>query len=224
MTHAVWTPETEGADTTRPHAARITKSLLGYGVLAGPFYVVVSLTQAFTRDKFDLTKHPWSLLANGDLGWIQTTNLIITGLMVMAAALGMRRLLHGGVGGTWGPALIGVFGLGMVASGFFPADPVAGFPTDIVGLKAPSMANTLHFVCGGIGFLCFVAACFVIARRFAGRGWATYSRITGVVFLLAFGAVAAGPGFGILAFTAGILAAFTWLATTSVQLYKHADR
>src|SRR5688572_16907926 len=107
MTQAVWTPETEGADTTHPHTARVTKSLLGYGVLAGPFYVVVSLTQAFTRDKFDLTQHPWSLLALGDLGWIQTTNLIITGLMVLAAALGMWRLLRGGPGGTWGPALIG---------------------------------------------------------------------------------------------------------------------
>jgi hypothetical protein len=225
MTQAVWTPETEGADTTRPHAARVTKSLLGYGVLAGPFYVVVSLTQAFTRDKFDLTQHPWSLLANGDLGWIQTTNLIITGLMVLAAALGMWRLLRGGPGGTWGPALIGVFGLGMVASGLFPADPVAGFPSDVVSMQAqPSMAGTLHFVFGAIGFLCFIAACFVVARRFSGHGWATYSRITGVVFLLAFGGLAAGPGFGILAFTVGILAAFTWLATTSVQFYRHADR
>ncbi|MBP2325250.1 hypothetical protein JOF56_005635 [Kibdelosporangium banguiense] len=225
MTQAVWTPETEAADTRTPHPARITKSLLGYGVLAGPFYVVVSLVQAFTRDGFDLTKHPWSVLANGDVGWIQTTNLILTGLMVIAAAVGIRRLLRGGMGGTWGPALIGVFGLGMVASGFFPADPVPGFPSDVVGLPTqPTMAGTLHFVCGGIGFLCFIAACFVIARRFAGRGWAMYSRITGVVFLLAFGGLAAGPGFGILAFTVGVLAAFTWLATTSVQLYRHADR
>ena len=48
---------------------RITKSLLGYGVIAGPLYVVVALAQALTRDGFDLSKHAWSLLANGQLGF-----------------------------------------------------------------------------------------------------------------------------------------------------------
>src|SRR5206468_3829604 len=53
---------------------RITRSLLGYGVLAGPFYIGVSLAQALVRDGFDLTRHEWSLLANGPGGWIQVLN------------------------------------------------------------------------------------------------------------------------------------------------------
>ena len=36
------------ADIAR--TAAITRSLLGYGVLAGPFYLVVGLAQALTRD------------------------------------------------------------------------------------------------------------------------------------------------------------------------------
>jgi len=44
---------------------RVTRSLLGYGILAGPLYIVVALAQALTRDGFDLSRHPWSLLANG---------------------------------------------------------------------------------------------------------------------------------------------------------------
>ncbi|ONI86501.1 hypothetical protein ALI144C_11400 [Actinosynnema sp. ALI-1.44] len=222
MIHAIWTPQTVGTNVER--AVHITKSLLGYGVLAGPFYVVVSLIQAVTRDGFDLTKHPWSVLANGDIGWIQTTNLILTGLMVLAAAVGMRRLLTGGAGGTWGPVLIGVFGLSMVASGIFTADPVDGFPAGASLPAEPSLSGTLHFACGAVGFVCFAIACFIIARRFAGHGWALYSRITGVAFLLSFGAIAAGPGAGVLIFTAGVLAAFTWLATTSVRFYRGADR
>src|SRR4030088_2017127 len=51
---------------------------------AGPFYVAVSLAQALTRDGFDLTRHAWSMLANGSLGWIQITNLIVTGLIVIS--------------------------------------------------------------------------------------------------------------------------------------------
>lgn len=49
-------------------ANRVTRSLLGYGMLAGPFYVAVSLAQALSRDGFDLTRHAWSLLANGEHG------------------------------------------------------------------------------------------------------------------------------------------------------------
>jgi hypothetical protein len=40
--------------------ARATRSLLGYGIIAGPFYVAVSLTQALSRDGFRLDTHAWS--------------------------------------------------------------------------------------------------------------------------------------------------------------------
>ncbi|MEV4461569.1 DUF998 domain-containing protein, partial [Microbispora sp. NPDC049633] len=69
----------------------VTRSLLGYGVIAGPIYVGVSLTEALTRDGFDLTRHAWSLLANGDLGWIHITNLVLAGAMTIAFAAGLRR-------------------------------------------------------------------------------------------------------------------------------------
>src|SRR5882762_1623043 len=85
----------------------VTRSLLGYGVLAGPFYVVVSLIQAFTRAGFDLTRHAWSLLANGGPGWIHTVNLLLSGLMVIAGAAGMRRM-----GLKWGPLLLAGYGVG----------------------------------------------------------------------------------------------------------------
>lgn len=74
-------------------AARITRSLLGYGLLAGPMYVGVSLAQALTRRGFDLGKHSWSLLANGDLGWIQITNFVLASLATVAAGVGLRRVL-----------------------------------------------------------------------------------------------------------------------------------
>src|SRR4051795_8339662 len=79
-------------------ATRVTKSLLGYGVIAGPAYVVVSLTEALTRDGFDLTRHAWSMLSNGDLGWIHITTLVVTGLMIIAFAAGLRRSLRPGRG------------------------------------------------------------------------------------------------------------------------------
>src|SRR5439155_11750011 len=106
----------------------ITRTLLAYGVIAGPVYVLVSLAQALTRAGFDLTRHPWSLLSNGGPGWIQITNFVATGLMTVALAVGLRRALRPGRGGTWAPRLVGAYGVSLIAAGVFRADPALGFP------------------------------------------------------------------------------------------------
>jgi hypothetical membrane protein len=98
-------------------ADRVRNSLLGDGVLAAPVYVAVLLAEAFTRDGFDPARHAWSLLANGRFGWIHTANLIASGLMVLAGAVGLRRALHAGRASTWAPRLLAVYGMGMVAAG-----------------------------------------------------------------------------------------------------------
>ena len=119
---------TEASDTTlRPGCSpesRVTRSLLGYGVIAGPVYVGVSLAQAFTRDGFDPVRHEWSLLAHGPGGWVQVLNLVLTGLMVVAAAVGFRRALDGGRAGRWAPRLLAVYGVALDAAGAFRPRPV----------------------------------------------------------------------------------------------------
>ena len=62
----------------------------------------MDLVQAFTREGFDLRRHPLSLLSLGELGWIQIGNFVVAGLLVVAFAVGLRRVLHPGRGGTWG--------------------------------------------------------------------------------------------------------------------------
>jgi Protein of unknown function (DUF998) len=74
-----------------PAPVRVTKSLLGYGVVAGPFYVAASLAEALTRYGFSLAHNDWSLLANGALGWVHVLVLVLTGLMVAAAAGVVRQ-------------------------------------------------------------------------------------------------------------------------------------
>ncbi|WP_250574782.1 DUF998 domain-containing protein [Nonomuraea sediminis] len=197
-----------------------TKKLLVWGVVAGPFYVVLSLTQALTRKGFDLARHEWSLLANGDLGWIQTGNLALTGAMVVAFAIGVRRAWAA----TWGPAFLGAYGVGMVAAGIFVADPRLGFP---MGTPEGSLSwhGVLHMVTGGIGFLSLVAACLVVARRFGRggrRGWTVFSLVTGIAFLAGFAGIASGSGSVALnlGFTAAILLAWTWMSALALHLYR----
>jgi hypothetical protein len=208
----------------------ITRSLLGYGVLAGPFYVVVGLTQAALREGYDLTRHDLSLLANGPLGWVQIANLVLSGLMVVAAAIGVRRslrVLGGGPGSVWGPRLLAGYGLGLVGAGAFVADPMNGFPAGTP--DGPPAAVTVggigHLVFGALGFACLIAACLVLARSYrAGRrmGMTWFSRITGLVFLVAFVGIASGSATPVivLGFWAAVILAWTWLAVVSLELYR----
>ena len=204
----------------------VTRSLLGWGAVAGPFYVLVSLAQALSRDGFDLTRHQWSLLENGELGWVQVANFILTGVMLVAFSLGLRRALAGSVGGTWSPVLTGVFGLSLVAAGVFRADPALGFPPGTTpGAGAVSSHGIVHFAAAGVGFLAVAASCFVLARRFSGPGQrrlAVFSRATGVAFLAGFLCVASGAGSvaANLAFTAAVVLVFGWLAVVAVHLYR----
>src|SRR5690554_81317 len=93
------------------------------GALAGPLYVIVALIQAFTRPGFDLTRHSVSLLSLGDLGWIQIANFVLSGLLVIAGAVGLRRTMDAGSGSVWGPRLIAAYGLSLIGAGIFVADP-----------------------------------------------------------------------------------------------------
>jgi hypothetical protein len=205
----------------------VTRSLLGYGVIAGPVYIVVSLAQALTRDGFDLARHQWSMLAIGDLGWIQIANFMVAALATVICAVGLRRALTPGRGATWAPRLVGAYGVSLIGAGIFRADPAMGFPVGTPeGPGAISWHGMLHFACGVVGFLCVIAACFAIGRRFAAAnrtGWAVYSWLTGVLFLAAFAAVAAGAGavWANLSFVAGVVIIWAWLSALSLHLYRH---
>jgi hypothetical protein len=215
---------------TTPNPDATTRALLRCGVVAGPLYVAVGAIEAFARDGFDPTRHDLSLLANGKWGWINIALLVLTGLLTVAGAVGMRRALRGGRGGTWGPLLLGLYGVGLIGAGVFVADPMNGFPlgTPEGGATAVSVHGLLHFVCGGVGFLGLIAACFVFARRFAGlgkRGWAMFSVATGVLYFAAFFGTASGSQqsgaivtFVVLAFTAAVVLGWAWVSAASALL------
>lgn len=207
-------------------ATATTRSLLGWGAVAGPFYLAVSLAQALSRDGFDLSRHPWSLLENGSLGWIQRANFVLTGVMVAAFAVGLARADRPHPVGRWAPRLLALYGAGLAAAGVFTADPMAGFPAGTPAGPAgtPTWHGTLHLAAGGIGFLGMVAGCLVLGRRFARagrRGWALASRVTGVAFLAAFAGITTGSTAATLPFVAGVVLSFGWLAGLAVDTYRN---
>lgn len=172
--------------TTTAQATTVTRALLTAGALTGPVFFVVAIAQILTRPGFDIRRHAISTLSLGDLGWIQVANFILTGLLAIAGAAGVRRVFAGGRAGTWGPILVAIFGAGTIIAGIFHPDPGLGFPPGApAGMPATmSLHSTVHQLSFMVSFTAVIAACFVFARRFKAigeRGWRRYCLVTGVL-------------------------------------------
>jgi hypothetical membrane protein len=218
------TPPEAGAPSGSPATTtNRTRALLACGVVAGPLFLAVAVLQALTRDGFDLSRHPLSLLSMGELGWIQIANFVVAGLLSVAFAVGLRRVLQPGRGGRWGPLLVGAYGVGLIMGGVFVTDAGAGFPPGAPA-GAPeqlSWRGVLHAIAPVLAFLSLILACFVLARRFAGlgqRGWATYCVATGVALL----GLLAWPDQDtvIVQLAAAIMLAWAWLSVLAARLLR----
>lgn len=205
--------------------AAITRSLLGYGVIAGPFYLAVGLIQAFVRDGFDLARHSLSVLANGPGGWVQTANFLVTGLMVIAAAVGIARVpAVKARAACW---FLGTFGASMIVAAAFRADPVDGFPPGTPEGFPTSISSTgmLHFVAGAVGFIALGVSCLLAARamwRIDERSLARLSLASGIVVLLGFfvGPLLGSRGSPVLGIWIAVVMGWVWLAIVSARLYR----
>jgi hypothetical protein len=212
-------------------APTTTRTQLALGAAAGPLYVIVGLAQILTREGFDWTRHALSLMSNGPWGWVQVANFLLSGLLVLAGAIGLKRGLAIGRGRTAGPLFVAIYGLGLIGAAFFSADPALGFPPGTPD-GPPAVITThglLHFVSGGIGFLGLIAACFVLAARFRGEGrssWMWFSLATGVLFFAGFAGIASGAQSRtlVIAFYLAVLLAWTWLSALFRSALARAER
>ena len=224
MTEAITRPAGTPAASRGTTGASTTRALLACGIAAGPVFLLVVLLQAFIREGVDLTRHAVSVLANGHLGWIQIASFEVTGLLAVAAAVGMRRVLRHRPGGTWGPRLVGIYGTGLMLAGAFRADPADGFPPGTpAGPGTVSWHGVLHMLSFGIGFGCLIAACFVLARALTAlgrRGPAVYSRSSGFAILAGVAAsfATAGSSAALAFLWAAVIVTWSWLAVMAARL------
>jgi hypothetical membrane protein len=164
-----------------------TKWLLTAGVIGPVFFVTVFLIEGWTREGYDPMRHFVSTLSLSDQGWQQIANFLVTGILFLATAVGLRRAMRDGPGSRWGPILIGAAGSGVFLAGVFVTDPAMSYPPGSPpGLPTTSSWHgTIHDLVSMVVFLGLPIATFVVARRFRGEGsrWALYSVGTGVAML-----------------------------------------
>jgi hypothetical protein len=190
-------------------------------VLAGPIYLAVGIAQGLLRDGFDFARHPLSVLANGPGGWVQTANFVVTGGLVVAAAVGFHRVLRATSRATG--IFLGAFGASMLVAAVCPADPVDGFPVG-TPLGPPTSMSTLgllHFAAGGLGFVALAISCLVASRAMSRRGDRNHgwlSLLSGVIVLLGFFSVAVPNSSPVLGIWIAVVVGWVWLALLSRRL------
>jgi hypothetical membrane protein len=167
----------------------LTRALLLCGAIAGPLFILTVLIQDYTRPDFDPRVHLLSLLSLGDWGWVQIANFVLAGVLNVLYAAGLWRTLHPGPGGTWGPILIGLYGLGLVTVGLFTTDPANGYPPGVPAPSGPSWHGAIHALGALFVFVAVTAALAVFGRMFLRRkerGWAIYCFASAILLLLVF--------------------------------------
>src|SRR5947209_14794548 len=197
----------------------LTRILLLCGAIAGPLFILIVLIQDYTRPAFDPRLQALSLLSLGDWGWVQIANFVLAGVLNLLYAVGLWRRLHPGRAGTWGPLLIGAYGLGLISVGVFRTVPVKGFPPGAIASTGPSWLGVIHALGGLFVFVMLSAALAVFVRLFLAwkeRWWAFYCLASAVLILLIF-----FTGFSNAAFMARTLRLATligWMAASLVAI------
>jgi hypothetical protein len=206
-----------------------TRLLLICGALAGPLFTIIWFVAGLTRAHYDPMVHPISSLSIGELGWTQVTNFILSGLLTLALAVGLRSALKSRGGSKWNVIWVAAIGIGFLGAAAFATDPVNGYPpgTPLLPLQ-PTVTGRLHRLFSALVFFGIPGAGFSFARFFARNGertWAAYSRFTAVAFLTMF--VIGSLGFAqveLFVKYAGLLQritlliGLTWLTLLSIHL------
>jgi hypothetical protein len=189
------------------------------GGLAGLIFCGVATYGIMTRQGFDLQRHAVSNLSLGEGGWTMVAAFIVSGFLTLLCALGLSRVLKEGRGRRAIPILVGLYGLGLVIAGVFPAPACCGFPEgtpmDLQPVMTPSAI--VHGIGFMVAFSSLIIACFVAALRLSGTS-SLISLLAGIFMplLVALGmanAIAAGVAF----FIAAIIG-WVWLTVVVMML------
>lgn len=215
---------------------------LACGVAAGPLFVSGFTAIGARRAGYDWRRHAVSSLATGRRGWLQRANFIVTGSLFCIAAHGLVRSPKQTRGPRVVPTLIFAVGGGLIGSGLFVTDPVAGFPPspgdhDDAGRAAsvvPTREGTLHNLCAipiFAGIPTAALTCATFAARQGQNRWASYSVGSAISMMSAFALFgAAFGGAPRLAERGGVMqrvsitAGFGWVSALSLRALTSALR
>jgi hypothetical protein len=220
--------------------SRLVTAEVACGVAAGPLFVTSFTAIGARRSGYDWRRHGVSSLADGRGGWLQRANFMITGSLFCVAAHGLARGSKETAGPRAVPALTFAVGGGLIGSGLFVTDPVAGYPpsptgqdqTDRTPPAVPTREGTLHNLCAIPIFVGIPIAALTCATSSVRRGqhrWASYSAGSAIamgsasaLFGAAFGGAPRLARHGGVLQRVSITTGFGWLSARSLRALTSA--
>lgn len=192
--------------------------LLRAGIAAGCLFFVVTIVEIFARPGFDIARHAISMLSLGPRGWVMKVTFIVSGLLVLACALGLRRASAR----VAGPVLVALYGAGLILAGLFDAPPGLGFPPGTAADMQPVMTTgaIIHSVAFMLAFGSLILACFVFAFTFSrggARGAAALSVLAGLTMPVLIQLGMAGTIVTGAAFYLAAMLAWVWLGWVALR-------
>ncbi|WP_433219341.1 DUF998 domain-containing protein [Dactylosporangium sp. CS-047395] len=197
---------------------------LAAGIVGPVLFTVATVVQGAVRPHFDPVRHLISDLALTSQGWLQTANFVVTGILVVVFATGLRRTIRDGPASAWGPRWIALAGLALVAAGLFTTDPGPDYPPGAT--PTTSWHGILHQIAGPLVFVSLSVTAFVYARRVA-RGWAVAAGIlvalcflvTDVLVTLAYSGTWPDAPAGLFE-SAALYIGLAWLTTLAIRTLR----
>ena len=131
------------------------------GILGPVLFVAIFTIEGWLRPDYQPLSTYVSALSLGPRGWIQMTNFVVFGILLLAFTRALAAEFKDGKASRGGLILLTIIGFCYLLSGPFVMDPT-GTP-----LNQTTVHGTLHGIFGAIVFLLMPISCFVYLRRFS---------------------------------------------------------
>jgi hypothetical membrane protein len=197
--------------------------LLTCGAVAPVLFVLTFLVDGATRPGYDPWRNFVSQLSTGEGGWVQVTNFIVSGTLVLLGAVGLWRRSAP----RFVTLAVGVFAAGLIAAGVFVVDPGRGYPPGAESPPQATLHDTVHELASLVVFIALGLAPLATALHDvrSSRRWAAYSLLSGIAVLGFFGATVAlaaeqdvlsNVPIGLIQ-RISVVAGFAWLAALFIR-------
>ena len=146
---------------------------------------MVILADGALQPDYDSINRWGSELSNGEWGWVQIANFIVTGLLTMAFAVGVRHALGSCPGSRAIPTFTGILGFCLIVAGVFATDPNPGFPPGVQPPAQPTLHAWIHNLNLFPAWAALTAAILMAAYRATsskeGTAWTLTTLATGIL-------------------------------------------
>jgi hypothetical protein len=190
--------------------------------MTAPVLMLILWTVAsLMRPGYDQLGQYGSELGTGPNAIIMNTNFVVTGFLIVGFAKGLFSNIHGGRWIQIDSILLGIFGVGELAGGFFPCDPGCPVATQSISQLAHNVDAILAF---GALALAPIVLSLGLNRDDRWKRYRSYSMVTGLLAIGLFLALSAAS-LGYLGYVGLIqrlflALPFIWIEVVAIRLLR----